>query len=668
MAANVCWGIEIGSGAVKAVKLGADGEDVRVLDYAVVNHPKVLSTPDLDEDDALRVAMGTLTANYDLTADAVAVSMPGHQSFARFTKLPPVEPKKVPEIVYFEALQQIPFPPEDVEWDYQTFVSPDSPDVEVGIFAITKQRLMGRLHLLRDLGLTPDIATLSPLAAYNALAYDLEFTEQTPGTILLDIGTFATDLIVAEAGRIWIRTFPIGGHQFTDTLVSSFNLRYEKAERLKREAEQSKHARHVFQAMRPVFTDLVQEIQRSISAYQMVHKDAKLDRLIGLGSTFQLPGLRKYLKQQLGMNVYRLEQFKRPQLEGEQGTEFNKRALNLATAYGLALQGIGKGTLNANLMPVPVLRDMVWQRKRGWFAAATGLAAATAAAAFVRPLLDNVAFTSAERPTVISAAASDARRVAQQAEAAGVTEGGGGDLTAARILELTEGRDVYPQLVDDVNRMLAVATGAASGAMPEGATAAFSLERLETSFAPEGGEDGRRRGGRARPGASGEEEEGLNPDAFDRVIVRATVTSPLEFPEDAALPALTGWLGDNARRSGVPYVLHAGAPGFVISQEQIAVEDQPGRGGGTRATGVTRTAPTQQTGTGRGERRGGGRTGGGGAQPAPPPEDRSAAELIEEMERIAPIGPGLFEMGPPARHRYELRWSLLFDVPEEEEA
>ena len=34
-------------------------------------------------------------------------------------------------------MQQIPFSLDDVEWDYQTFVSPESPDVEVGIFAIT---------------------------------------------------------------------------------------------------------------------------------------------------------------------------------------------------------------------------------------------------------------------------------------------------------------------------------------------------------------------------------------------------------------------------------------------------------------------------------------------------------------------------------------------------
>src|ERR1043165_3246372 len=42
--------------------------------------------------------------------------------------------------------------------------------------------------------------------------------------LIVDVGTTSTDLIVAEGGRLWIRTFPIGGHQFTEALVTAFNL------------------------------------------------------------------------------------------------------------------------------------------------------------------------------------------------------------------------------------------------------------------------------------------------------------------------------------------------------------------------------------------------------------------------------------------------------------
>lgn len=502
-ASNVCWGIEMGFGAIKALKLQQDGDELKVLDYAVINHPKVLSTPDLDQDDAMRVALGTLASTKDLSGARISISLPGHQSFARFAKLPPVDPKKVPDIVKFEAVQQIPFPLEEVEWDYQTFVSPDSPDIEVGIFAVTRERINQRLTMLGDVGVTPDWATISPVAAYNALAVDLGFTESTPGTIILDIGTVATDLIIAEAGRVWVRTFPIGGHQFTEALVSAFKLSYTKAEKLKREAEQTKHARHVFQAMRPVFGDLAQEIQRSIGFYQSVHPDADLKRLIGLGSTFKLPGLRKYLKQQLQLDVYRIEQFKKLSMDGPQAGEFQAASLNLTTAYGCALQALGVAPLRANLMPVTVLRDAMWKRKVPYFAAAAGLAAAAAGAMFIRPLVDSSAFQGATKPPVITSVVAEARRLTEDAQKAKVTSDAQPDLRAAQIVGLLEGRELYADILEDAARLVTMTNAAATEAAKNDTRLATALETgpaiemvsLQTTYQPAGDSAGDAAGG-----------------------------------------------------------------------------------------------------------------------------------------------------------------------------
>ncbi|MEZ6241464.1 MAG: type IV pilus assembly protein PilM [Phycisphaerales bacterium] len=531
---NVCWGIEIGYGAVTALKLQGDGENLQVLDFAVIPHAKTLSTPDLDKDDAMRVALGTLATRFDLSGATIAVSLPGHQSFARFAKLPPVEPKKVPDIVKFEAVQQIPFPLEEVEWDFQTFASDDSPEVEVGIFAVTRKRIMDLLTMLGDVGVTPEIATLSPIAAYNAIAYDLSFTEKSPGTILLDIGTVATDLIIADSGRVWVRTFPIGGHQFTEALVNTFKLSYTKAEKLKKEAEQTKHARHVFQAMRPVFADLVQEVQRSIGYYQSMHPETQLERLIGLGSTFRLPGLRKYLKQQLQLDVYRMEQFKRLNVEGPQAAEFQNASLNLATAYGLALQGIGRGTLQANLMPVVVVREAMWKRKVPWFAAAAGLAAAASGAMFIRPLLDSAAYTGKENPAVIQDVIRDATVEAAEAEKAGVTGKADPDLRADKIVGLLEGRELYAQILADAARMLESAdTRAASDeklAIPKGEPA-FRLITLDASYQGPGDDSS---GGGGGGGGGGRGAGGYSPDdAFGEG----------EFGDDSGFGARQGFGG-----------------------------------------------------------------------------------------------------------------------------
>ena len=56
----------------------------------------------------------------------------------------------------------------------------------------------------------------------------------------------------------------------------AFKLNFAKAEELKRNAATSKYARQIFQAMRPVFADLVAEIQRSIGFYASVHRDSRI--------------------------------------------------------------------------------------------------------------------------------------------------------------------------------------------------------------------------------------------------------------------------------------------------------------------------------------------------------------------------------------------------------
>ncbi len=455
---NVSWGIEIGSGAVKALKVAREGDGLKVLDFVVVPHPKPLSSPDIDETDAKRVALGTLASQKNLGKASIAISAPGNAAFARFAKLPPVEPKKVPDIVKFEAVQQIPFPIEEVEWDYQTFVSEDSPDVEVGIFAITREKVMDLLRLCGDVGLRPDFINVSPVSVYNAIAYDLRFSATTPGTVMVDVGTSSTDIIIAESGRVWIRTFPVGGHAFTEALVSAFKLPYAKAEKLKRDAEQSKHKRQVFQAMRPAFADFAQEVQRSINYYQQLHPNADLKRLVGMGSTFRLLGLRKFVSQQVGIEAVRVSDYQRLHVDGAAESDFQSVALNFATAYGLALQGLGLQTIDANLMPVSVTREAMWKAKTPWFAAAATVALVAGGVSFIAPTMDSRALADAKASPDARAVAEVERKAKQlKDEAQTIASAFTSGAAVVKIERLVERRDVASAILRDVATMLASA-------------------------------------------------------------------------------------------------------------------------------------------------------------------------------------------------------------------
>ena len=105
---------------------------------------------------------------------------------------------------------------------------------------------------------------MNPLAVYNAMYHDSRLKGTT---MIIDLGAENTDLIIADGETIWLRSIPIGGNNFTEALVKSFKLHFAKAEDLKRNAATSKYGRQIFQAMRPVFADLVAEIQRSASGF-----------------------------------------------------------------------------------------------------------------------------------------------------------------------------------------------------------------------------------------------------------------------------------------------------------------------------------------------------------------------------------------------------------------
>jgi type IV pilus assembly protein PilM len=374
------WGIDVGQCSLKALKVQVVGDHCEVLAADVVEHESILSQCESDAPEKIRKSIETFLSRNDIKESLVVVSVPGQQTLTRFSKMPPVETKKIPDMVQYEASQQIPFDMDEVVWDYQVFAEKDSPDVEVGIFAIRKELIRNHLTHFMDQGLEPIIVQTSPMASYNAAVFEWPSVEGQ-ATILLDMGALATDLIVSDGNKLWSRPVPIGGNRFTEALVSAFKISFKKAERLKRSAASSKYARQVFQAMRPVFADLVSEVQRSIGFYTSIHREARIQRVVGMGNAFKLPGLQKFLQQNLQIKVEKISGFKKlTWAAGEASSEYTENVMSLGVAYGLALQGLGLATVEVNLLPLEVRRMLLWKKKRLWFAACAACMALAAGA------------------------------------------------------------------------------------------------------------------------------------------------------------------------------------------------------------------------------------------------------------------------------------------------
>lgn len=379
------WGIELGQSALRGVKLApADDNRVDVLAFDSVDHEHMLSQPEVEIDELVRETIEKFVANNSISrADDVVIGVPGQQTFSRFVKLPPgVQKKQIPDLVKFEANQQIPFDMDDVVWDYEVFQAEDMPETEVGIFAMRKDLVRRQLDRFASHKITPIAVQNIPSALFNYAHFDLaEELDDNEAVVVIDVGATNTDLVIVEKNSAWSRNIPLGGDAFTDTLVKNFKLSYAKAEQLKRTAATSKHARQIFQTMRPVFSELVAEVQRSVGFYSSTHRDIELKHVLAVGNAFKLPGLQKYLETNLTIpgGVKKLDGFERA-VENEitADPKFKEAAISLAASYGLALQGLDVAKISSNLLPIELARLACWKRKQYWWvatAACLGLAA-----------------------------------------------------------------------------------------------------------------------------------------------------------------------------------------------------------------------------------------------------------------------------------------------------
>jgi type IV pilus assembly protein PilM len=390
MAGNGVWGIDVGQCALKALRctLADDGETVVADAFDFIEYPKILSQPDADPAALIHDALKLFLSRNSVRGDKIAISVSGQAGLARFIKLPPVESKKIPDIVKYEARQQIPFALDEVIWDYQQMAGGSQEDgfaleTEVGLFAMKREQVFRTIQPFDDAGMELDVIQLAPLCIYNAVAYDVltdlpspdEFDPDKPpeSLVVLSVGTDTTDLVVTNGYRVWQRSVPLGGNHFTKQVSKELKLTFAKAEHLKRNSRQADDPRTIFQAMRPIFKEMTTEIQRSINYFQSIDRGAKIGRILAVGNAMKLPGLQPYLEKNLGYSTVVMESFNR--LAGPtvvNSPAFRENILSYAVCYGLAIQGLGKSRLSTSLLPREILQARMIRQKKPWAASTVG--------------------------------------------------------------------------------------------------------------------------------------------------------------------------------------------------------------------------------------------------------------------------------------------------------
>jgi len=453
---SAVWAIDIGSNSLKALHLSAEGDVVEVVGFDNIQHSKVVTGAGVtaaERDELVALSFRQFIEQNNLGKDVVVVSVPSQNSFARFVNLPPVEEKRIPEIVQFEAVQQIPFDINDVQWDWQLMTEEESPEKKVGIFAIKNEVVNSALEHFSRENVQVSYVQMAPMALYNYVLYDRAdlVRSDDEAVVILNIGADNTDLVVCTASTVWQRCILIGGNAFTRAIADTFRLNFEKAEKLKRTAPMSKYARQIFQAMRPVFTDLATEIQRSLGFYRTSHPKTKLSKIIALGGGTKLRGLLKYLQQTVEIPVEMPDSFKRLGISSSvSAAKFHENVSDFGIVYGLGLQGLELSRIESNLLPRSIARSMAWASKARYFIAAASLILLVSVLAFARTLFDKATYGEKEdvrqETTEILAAVGQAK----SRDDAEKKAGSGYEAMIAKRFEVFKYRGVVQQLIECV--------------------------------------------------------------------------------------------------------------------------------------------------------------------------------------------------------------------------
>src|SRR6266566_770882 len=178
---------------------------------------------------AMTLALPELLSEKSFGSKVINLCAPGFHTFSKFVKLPPVDTSKVTQIIQYEAQQNVPFPLEEVVWDYQILGTTPTGELEVLLVAIKADVVEGLFRVTESTKLHLQLADVSPAALCNAFRYNYGDLEDC--TMLLDIGAKTSNLLFFEKGKVFSRSINLGANSITQDFANESKKKFDLAEK-----------------------------------------------------------------------------------------------------------------------------------------------------------------------------------------------------------------------------------------------------------------------------------------------------------------------------------------------------------------------------------------------------------------------------------------------------
>lgn len=311
----------------------------------------------------------------------VLLSLSGMHVFSRYVKLPPVSADKISQVVEYEAKQNIPNL-DEVVWDRQILTGREG-DMDVLLAAVKQQVVEDLTETIHSCGLETELVDVSVASIYNA--YCASYPEAEGCTMILDMGAKTTNLIFVEGEQVWSRSFPVSGSSITQSIANDFKLEFGEAEQLKEQVSmvalggayeplEDPQADQVTKCIRNSMTRLHSEINRSINTYRSQQHGSAPNRILLTGGSVVMSYFDIFLNEKLDIPV----EYFNPLESIVVGDEVDEEAITsdwhlLCEVVGLAQRKAGNGIMEMSLLPPSIVRERVFRKKQGVFAACFAL-------------------------------------------------------------------------------------------------------------------------------------------------------------------------------------------------------------------------------------------------------------------------------------------------------
>lgn len=312
-------------------------------------------------------------------AKVVNVCAPGFHVFSKFVKLPPVDAAKVTQIIQYEAQQNVPFPLEEVVWDYQILGSSASGELEVLLVAIKTDVVEGLFRSTEAAGLRLNLVDVSPAALCNAFRFN--YGDMDGCTILLDIGAKTSNLLFFEKGKVYSRSINIGANSITQDFANEFRLSFADADQIKAEKgfvslggayeePDDPQAAAISKISRQVMTRLHMQMNQTIQHYRGQQGGSAPQRMFLSGGASIMPYTAQFFAEKLNVPVDYFNPLRNVDRDpGLNIEELAKVAHTMGEVVGLGLRTLAHCPVELNLMPKTSLKLQEFNQKKPYILA-----------------------------------------------------------------------------------------------------------------------------------------------------------------------------------------------------------------------------------------------------------------------------------------------------------